>query len=78
MPHPRQQFGVVTGSSSGRTGICGTRAVEVEAAAGGEAAAFGFVGGRNVKVGVLGATGESGVKRVEVAGVEGRSGNFGG
>jgi len=55
-----------------RSGIFGTSTFEVEAAAGGEAAAFGFVGGRNVEVEIQGGARESRVDGVDVARVEGR------
>jgi hypothetical protein len=48
-------------------------AFKVEATASGEAAAFGFVGGRNVAAGNLGADAESWVEGVEVARVEGKA-----
>ena len=52
-------------------------AVEEEAAASGESAAFGFVGRGDSAVRVLEASGEGGIKRVEVARVEGRIGSWG-
>jgi hypothetical protein len=61
-----------------RSWNCGTAAVEEEAAAGGEAAAFGFVGRRDVAGGVLHAARESWVEGIEVAGVERRRWEFGG
>jgi hypothetical protein len=67
----------VKSSSSERT-VGSWAAVEEEAAAGGETAAFSFVGRRNVAVGVLGASAERWVDRVEVARVEGRIGGSGG
>jgi len=56
----------------------GEAAVEEEAAAGCQAAAFGFVGRRDVAVGILGAAAERWVEWVEVAWIEGRSRRFGG
>jgi hypothetical protein len=64
--------------SSPRTWIDGAAAFEVEAAASGEAAAFGFVGGWNVEVKILRAAGESWIDGIEVARVEGWCRNFGG
>jgi len=58
------------------SGVRGTAAVEEEAAAGGEAAAFGFVGRRDVFVFILNGGGNGWIDGEEVVGVEGRSGNF--
>lgn len=63
--------------SSRRSGIGVRCAFEGEAAAGGEAAAFGFVRRGNAAVGVLGADAEGWIERIEVARVEGRSRSWG-
>jgi len=64
---------VYSGSSEGAGGS-GAATVEEEASAGGEAAAFGFIGRWNVEVKILGAAGESWVDGIEVARVERRGG----
>jgi hypothetical protein len=61
----------VEGRSSEGAGGSGA-AVKEEAATGGEAAAFGFIGRRNVTVEILGATGKSWIDGIEMARVEGR------
>jgi len=53
--------------------IDGTTAVEEQAAAGGEAAAFGFVGRGDVFVFILNGGGDSRIDGKEVVGIEGRS-----
>ena len=58
----------------------GAAAVEEQAAARGEAAAFGFVRGRDSAIGILGAASKRGVEGIEVARVEGgiwRRGDYG-